>query len=138
MDEGPFLAVAVFRDPVGASPDGRLHLEGIVQGVQTRAQFGPYGEGVAVRTPLQIVLVFNSGGYRGRKAVEIRPCVPGIAGHRDEIEFQGEDRMASLVIGFDFTFLEPGVHWFDVLLGDRWMTRMSIRADFKPLQGLAA
>jgi hypothetical protein len=134
--QGPWLQTAVFCDRVLHEKDDVISLIRIVDRFTVTAE----GPEPPARMPaggqLNVtgMLMFKSGFARGSYPVKIVGRTPNNRPTR-EIELpmflEGEDRGVNL--GFQMTIqnLEEGLYWFDVMVGDRVVTRMPLRVIYQ-------
>jgi len=129
MPTGPYLIHAAFRVPMDLEAGVSWNAGEPVFGILAESRFDEHGNALHVQADMQLVLVFNSGGYRGQKTLTLHPEM-GDSDYQRPLSFAGEDSITQHVMGFQIGVDRPGIHWFDVLLDDVWMTRISMRVDY--------
>lgn len=129
--EGPWLSLAVICEKVIEDKENRLSLIGLMDRI-TFAAAGP--EAPAQMPPvtisLMVVVGFKSGFARGSYMVGMQPVSP--SGKRGpllstQLLFEGEDRGANFISQVMANLTEPGLHWFDIMLENRVVTRIPLR-----------
>ena len=136
MKDGPYLALAAICEKVLNEADGVLSLIRIID----RVIVGAAGSEVPDDLPptqlnFTVVVSLKSGSARGRHKITLRPESP--SGQQMNsldvpIHFEGEDRGANVIIGFNITAEEEGLYWIDVLFADELLTRMPLRVIYQP------
>ena len=126
----PFLAMAVLCERVLEEKDGVLSLIRIVDRLVHAA--GPEGpeEMPAILAKLVMVLGFKSGAVHGKRTVTVRLVDPAneVKGEWTfPVLFEGEDKGANLIINMSLKLEKEGLHWFDVLLEKKLVTRVPLR-----------
>jgi hypothetical protein len=133
---GPYVQTAVFCEQVLQEQDGVLSLIRIVDRI-THSAVGPDIPEQMPQVPINLraVITLKSGDSRGRHQVTIRPEAP--SGQQLDpvtlpVLFEGEDRGVNLVVQLGLVVDQEGLYWFDVLLGNRILTRMPLRVVYAP------
>jgi hypothetical protein len=138
--EGPYIQAAVFCEKVLKEADGVLSIIRIVDRFTTTAQGAAPPEKMP---PLPINLValitLKPGMALGRYKVTLRgmkpsrqPMLPGI---EIPVRFEGgENRGQNVMVNVNFQADEEGIYWFDVLFGERLLTRMPLELVYQPVR----
>ena len=129
MRTGPYLIHAAFRQPMAPEAGQAWNAGEPVFGILAESRFDEHGNVLHVQADMELVLVFNAGGFRGQKMLILHPDAGG-SDYQRPLAFGGEDTITQHVMGFQIGVDRPGIHWFDVLLDDTWMTRISMRVDY--------
>ena len=137
---GPWLAAAFFCERVLQETDGTLSAIRIVDRAQMHViaidQQGRRATEVdAAILPgteilqVQALIALRAGSFRGAATLGLR----GVASsgkvediHTGPIEFVEGHVGVNLMLNIAITVSEPGMHWFDVLLDGRVLTRMPL------------
>lgn len=136
--EGPFVTAATLCDQVIEGKDGVLSLIRLVdRWTITASGPEPPEEMPSQQLNLTLVVSLKAGAARGSHTVKIQPEAPSGL-RQDALElpvlFEAEDRGQNLIVNLDFTVKEPGLYWFDVLLGDRRLTRIPLRVVYQRIR----
>jgi len=89
-------------------------------------------------TPVQLTmaLILKSGEMKGPYNIKVRCNSPSgvqTTGHDISIYFEGDDRGIQTVFPMFLLAIESGIYWFDVLLEDVVLTRVSLRVLYQQL-----
>lgn len=133
---GPYLAMAVLCEKVLTEQDGVLSVIRIVDRLTISAA-GPEPPDEMPATQLNLValVAFRSGSARGRYKVKLRPEDPSgiqLPVLEMPIHFEGEERGANIVVGFNFVAEHEGLYWIDVLFQEDVVTRIPLRVMYQP------
>ncbi len=136
MKDGPYLSLAAICEKVLTEQDGVLSLIRIIDRVVV-ATAGSDVPDELPPTPLNftVVVALKSGSARGRHKITLRPENPSgqqMNSLEVPIHFEGEDRGANVIIGFNMTAEQEGLYWIDVLFGETVLTRMPLRVIYQP------
>ncbi len=136
-ETGPYLVVAALCEKVLQEASGVLSLIRIVD----RMTISTQGVGAPEEMPpgtvsITAVISLKSGQARGSDSVMIRLERP--SGVKTQIGtfpvfFEGEDRGSNIIFDLALFVEEQGLYWFDVLIGDRLLTRMPLRIVYQRL-----
>lgn len=134
---GPYLAAAVFCEKVIEDKQGILSLIGIIDRI-TQSAVGPDApeKMPPLSYNLHLVLSFKSGFARGTQSVRLRalpPEGPPMGESIFTVFFEGEDRGNNLILQMALALPMEGLYWFDILLGERLVTRMPLRVVYQRL-----
>ncbi len=129
--EGPWLVAALLCEKVLEEKDSALSAIRIVDRIILNAS-GPGAPEKMPPLPVQLtaLISFKSGFAKGNFTVKVRPVSPSqqkIQGMDFPIFLEGDERGANVIVNLGMTLNEDGLYWFDVLLGDRLLTRMPLR-----------
>ena len=112
---GPFLATAVFCEEA-VHEEGFLSLDRVIDQMLVTGM-GPLMEPTQLQ--LTLVVLFRSGGVRGRKTIyltQVAPSQKSAPLFEFPVYFQGDERAAGVVAKVSFVVEEVGLHWFVVAL----------------------
>jgi hypothetical protein len=134
-EDGPFLQAACLCEQVLEEKDGVLSAIRIVDRIVVQAQLPPGASRPetfpAITVSLWLLLSFKAGKALGNYSLQITPWTPSglkLAGPTLPLLFEGgEDRGVNIRMQLTFAAQEQGIYWFDVVLGDRLVTRMPLR-----------
>ncbi|MBI4609615.1 MAG: hypothetical protein HY726_11470 [Candidatus Rokubacteria bacterium] len=135
---GPYLSTAVFCEKVLQEKDGVASVIRIVDRfIVTISASG--SEPPEKMPPMTITttafLSFKSGFAKGSQVIKLVPRDPSGRPMAPEallpVFFEGDDRGASVTVNVTFRVEEEGLYWFDVLLGDRLMTKIPLRVVYQ-------
>lgn len=139
FEQGPYVTVAAICNEVLQEKDNVLSLIRVVDRVgYTYAAGGGSDAWPPFTSPLTLVLIMKAGDAAGRRfALKLRPVSPdGTVIGESELPFEFADTpnySATFVVKLAVTFIQPGVHWIDVLLDDGLLTRIPLQVDYQPL-----
>lgn len=124
---GPHLATAVLCERVLEEKTGVLSLIRIVDRIVWSA-----GEADLPSPSINLVacISFKAGDARGSHDVVIQQETPsGIRQPETRLSalFEGEDRGVNVIVGINLAGLEEGLHWFDIGLDAKFVTRIPLR-----------
>lgn len=133
---GPFLSTAVLCEKVLQEKDGVASVIRIVDrfiitasGAQPPEKMPPW----TITTTA--FLSFKSGFAKGSQTVKLIPRDPSGRPIAPEVLlpvfFEGDDRGANLIVNVSLRIEEEGLYWFDVLLGERLMTKIPLRVVYQ-------
>lgn len=130
-DTGPYVHVACFCERVLQEADGVLSAIRIVDRffIQMDSNSGA-GPAPLPPIPATLLIMLKSGSARGTIELRIESEAPD--GLRQSmltvpVLFEGEDRGHNLVLPLELQPRHAGLHWFDLLLEDRLLTRVPLR-----------
>ena len=128
---GPYLQTAVFCERILKEGDGVVSLIRLVDRVMIQAS-GPDPPEKMPPTRLSFwgYLAFKSGFAKGSFTVTVRANGPSgqkLPPVMLPMFLEGDDRGAGLGFQLNLEAQEDGLYWFDVLIGDRLITRMPLR-----------
>lgn len=130
---GPYLATAVLCEKVLREADGVMSLIRIVDRITASTSGSDPTPLPAWLIPVNLTLVvaFKPGTALGKEHVVIQIERPdGIRSHLADLPvlFEGEDRGAQAVVALNALPLhQEGLYWFHIRLGDRLITKASLR-----------
>lgn len=143
---GPYLSAAVFCEKVLSEKDGVLSAMRIIDRITVTAS----GAAPPERMPLTSINVtalisFKSGFFKGSAEIKVvgrNPSQKTFATTTLPILLEGEDRGATSILQMNMQVNEDGLYWFDVMIGERLVTRMPLRVIYQriasgPQGGLA-
>lgn len=88
--------------------------------------------------PLALLLMFKSGGYKGKAKVRVVPKAPSGVVRKDfeqEIELPEQPNAgANLILNIAFAPREEGVYWFEILVNGELVTRTPLDVQLLPTQ----
>lgn len=130
---GPYLATAVLCEKVLREADGVVSLIRIVDRlvVSTSGPVPALPTQWAVQSELTLFIAFKPGAALGKEQVVVQVERPdGIRSQLANLPrvFEGEDRGAQATLPLSAVPLhQEGLYWFHVRLGDRLITKASLR-----------
>jgi len=135
---GPFVNAAFFCDRTLREVDGTISAIRMIDritiqqlgGAQSGTPPQPSQPFAASPVPLELFVGLKSGSARGSHLISIKMERP--SGIRQDVIalsvlFEGEERGVNLLSALAFQPEEEGLHWFDVLMEDRLLTRIPLR-----------
>jgi len=137
LEQGPYLIAACLCERVLDEKDGVKSVIRFVDRI-TRTMVGPSPaeEMEPFEYPLTLLVKLKSGWARGAYPLQIRlvkPSGESPTPFQRTIYLEGEeDRGTDVVVNMRMKFDTPGVHWFDVHLGEVRMTRIPLRIVYIP------
>ena len=135
FSQGPYLAAAFLCETVLQEQDGRHSIIRISDRVNRQAIGSDPPETMEpFDYSLDLYLSFKAGAARGPMMLRVRLEKPDGASDQvfaRELYFEGDDergvnQVAHLRLGLGMT----GLHWFDVILDDRRVTRIPLRVAY--------
>ena len=140
--EMPYVIVAAVCERVLQEKDNVLSAIRLVDMVT----FNPTGENPpeempAFTTNVTALLSFRSGPAQGQRTVQIKLIKPN--GELSEIKsgesefsvvFNGEGHGVNLIIRMSIDFTLPGLHWFDVTINGKVITRIPLKVAYGLVQ----
>ena len=133
---GPFLQMAVFCERVLHEKDDVLSAIRIIDRFTHTVSSAE-----VIMPPLKLefsmLISFKSGDAKGKSELKIRPNAPSgkeLPGFSGPILFEGGERGANIIIKLGFEAKEEGVYWFDVILDEKLITRMSLQVVYQKMQ----
>ncbi len=136
---GPWVYAAFFAEKVLREADGVTSYIRVIDRITTTI----IGSNAPANMPttvlsLNLVIGLRSDAARGSYEITVRPEPPsGIRELQPSINypilFEGEERGAQMVIELNYQAEEQGLHWFDVLLEERVITRVPLRIVYQRL-----
>lgn len=133
---GPYLSAAVICEKVLQEKDGVASVIRIVDRFILTAS-GPVTPEKMPPMNVQFTafLSFKSGVAKGSYTVKLvakdeRGQPIGSEG-LFPVFFEGDDRGANVIVNMNLRVERDGLYWFDVLIGDRLMTRIPIRVVYQ-------
>jgi hypothetical protein len=134
-DDEPLLSMAVLCERVLQESDGVPSLIRVIDQITRVATGGAPGTVPATDVHVIAALAFKSGPVVGQRVISIRPMLP-TGGLLDPLTipviFEGGYRGANIFVNLAFRAEHEGIYWFDVLVGDRLVTRMPLRVEYQP------
>lgn len=132
---GPYLAAAHFCEKVLAEKDGVLSAIRIIDRITVTASGAAPPEKMPQATiGITAFISFKSGFFKGSAEIKLvgrNPSQKVFANATLPMLFEGEDRGATSVLQMNMAVNEDGLYWFDVLIGDRLITRMPLRVIYQ-------
>lgn len=130
----PYVAAALFCDRVIEGKDGSLTAVRIVDTVaaQVKETFDPAAP-LPVPVPTLLV-VLRAGELTGKHHLQIRhrPSAGKVLATVSlDILLDGEERGAQAIIEYGVQWLSAGLHWFELELDGRQLTRMPLRISWQ-------
>jgi hypothetical protein len=134
---GPFLTIATFCERILNERDGVNTLVRVVDRYYVEPLPAEVHLPPDVKPGFQtfLVIVVKSGDFRGQATVTIRRRNPS-GEYPDKqmsvpLDFKGDEHGTSLNIGMTFPATEVGLHWVDVELDGRLLTRVPLRVEHR-------
>lgn len=129
---GPYLSAAFFCEKILQESDGVVSAIRIVDRINAQAVgLDVPDEMPKIPVNLTLFVSFRSGEARGSHDFTLVFVPPsGVSTQRqtNSVLFEGgEDRGVNVMIPLNMLVDQPGVYWFDILLGDRLVTRIPLR-----------
>jgi len=132
---GPWLQAAVFCEKLLQEQDGVVSLIRVIDRFMIQASGPEPPERMpAARLSMMGYLAFKSGIARGSYSVTIKGVSPlgrPLPGMTLPMLLEGEDRGAGLGFQLNLDAQEEGLYWFEVLIGERLITRMPLRVVYQ-------
>lgn len=136
---GPYLSTAVLCEKVLAEKDGVVSLIRIIDRLIVTAS-GP--EPPEKMPPMSFTttafLSFKSGFAKGSNTVKLLLRDPSSNQVGPEtllpVFLEGDERGTNTTLNVTLQLKEEGLYWFDVLLGDRLVTRIPLRVVYQRLR----
>jgi hypothetical protein len=126
---GPFLQTAVFCEKVLQEKDGVVSAIRIID----RFTISPPGGAPELMPPMNVgmvaLIIFKSGDASGKFELKITPTSPSgkeLATFTFPLTLAGGERSANIVINYTLKAEEAGLYWFDIILGNKPYTKMSM------------
>jgi hypothetical protein len=127
---GPFLQTAVFCERVLDEKDGVISVVRIIDRMTVTAS----GEQAPERMPkvnLSVTLLvrFKSGDASGRYELKVKPISPSgkeLPTFTMPFMLGGGELSANMILGYSVNFEEPGLYWFEIMLGELLYTKVSL------------
>lgn len=142
FESGPYLNAALLCERTIEEPDGVLTLVRLVDkvtagptpGAQAEQEFQPF----PVR--LSLVVVLRRGDATGTYEVKVRPREPDgteLQASGVQVAFPGDDpgEAVNVLINMGLGVQFEGLYWFDILINDRVVSRLSLRIEFQRAAG---
>jgi hypothetical protein len=129
--QGPFLTTAVFCEEA-RQQEGFLSLFRIIDRIAV-VGIGPGMPPTALA--MTLVVIFRSGGFRGRKTIHLTQVSPSgflVPLFDFPVFFQGGDQGAGVIAKAGFVVQEIGLHWFQVSLDALPVTSIPLTIVFQP------
>ncbi len=135
---GPFLQAAVFCEKVLDEKDGAISAIRIID----RLTFTATGANAPEKMPpmpLSITLLvrFKSGDATGKHELKVKPVSPSgkeLPVFTFPFVLGGGELSANMILGYSAKFGEPGVYWFEVMIGDKLYTKVSLNIIYERKQ----
>jgi len=128
IDGGPYLVIAAFCEKLLREQDGVISLIRLVDRWQI---IGPEEQMPPAFIPLNLVVIFRSGAFRGPAQLTISPITPSgnpMPPINASVYFEGDDdRGAAVATPLAIPVTEPGVYWFELKLLGQAVTQLSMR-----------
>lgn len=133
---GPYVQVAAVVERVLHETNAVVSLIRVID----RLNINVHGDDPPAELPdgelnLTLVVMLKSGDARGRHGVTIQPELPSgqsIAKTSVDLLFEGEDRGVNLIVDLHIPSQE-GLYWFEVMVGDRVLSRVPFRVIYQRL-----
>ncbi|HZO75952.1 MAG TPA: hypothetical protein VFB60_27390 [Ktedonobacteraceae bacterium] len=130
-NSGPFLAAAMLCEKVLQEKDETISVIRMVDRlVITVNTLGSPETMPSTPISLYMLIALKSGTARGRGTIGLRAEAPTgltIIDQLFPVLFEGEDRGTNLIINLSITLEQEGVYWFNILLEERFLTRVPLR-----------
>lgn len=135
---GPYVAAAFLCEKVLNELDNVPSYVRVLDRVTVTPPVGstqPAGSMPSFPFQCTLVVSFKSGRAKGRHDVAIQ--VEGPSGLREDevvypMLFEGEDRGVALNLQVNLILTHEGIHWFDVTIDQRLVTRVPLRVIYQP------
>jgi hypothetical protein len=135
--DGPFLQTAVFCEKALQEKDGVVSAIRIIDRFIISA-----GEDAPELMPPMTVgmvalIIFKSGDASGKHELKIKPISPSgkeLAAFMFPFILAGGEHSANIVINYTINAEEAGLYWFDIMLGDKFITKMSMNIIYEKKQ----
>jgi len=132
---GPFLQTAVFCERVLDEKDGVISAIRIID----RLTFTASGEKAPEKMPqvnLSVTLLvrFKSGDASGQYELKVKPISPSgkeLPTFTMPFMLGGGELSANMILGYAASFEEPGLYWFEIMLGDTLYTKVSLNVIYE-------
>jgi hypothetical protein len=137
---GPFLQSAVFCEKALQEKDG------VISAIRIIDRFIiSVGEGAPELMPpmtvgIVLLIIFKSGDASGKHELKIRPISPSgkeLISFTFPFTLAGGERSANIIINYTLKAEEAGLYWFDVMIGDKFFTKMSMNLVYERTQAIS-
>jgi len=118
---GPFLNLATLCEEVRREPDGSISLLRIVQQLPAGPEYVQLTAVIALQSGIAV------GDYNVRLTISF-PWGEEVPGPETSVALAGEEKGYTVYAPLTFPGLDPGIHWVNVYLGQRLLTRIPLRA----------
>ncbi len=132
FETGPYLQAALFCERVLDEKDGVKSLIRVIDRLMVQASGPEIPESMPeIQRDLVGVLMFKSGEAKGPVSITVTLTRPsGLTEPnpiwQGSIHFEGGTRGNNLILSMRTRFIEPGPYWYNVYIGDRLATKMSV------------
>ena len=133
LDEhsGPYLVAAILCEKILQEKDEIISLIRMVDRLAITVNATGSPETLPpIPINLNMLISLKSGKARGRNTVKLRTETPSGLKLPDQllpVLFEGEDRGVNLIVNLNIVVDQEGVYWFDVLLEEKFLTRIPLR-----------
>ncbi len=133
---GPYLSTAVFCEKVLQEKDGVVSVIRIVDRfILTASGPQPPEKMPPMTIATTAFLSFKSGFAKGSHTVKLVSMDPSGRPAGPEallpVFFEGDDRGANITVNVNLRVAEEGLYWFEVLLGERLITKIPLRVVYQ-------
>lgn len=138
--EGPYVQVAAFCEKVLQEKDNVVSAIRLVDRFIATAQSpDPPEKMPPFAVNVTALVSLKAGVARGRYKVSLRGMKPSRLPMSPVVELPvhfdgGDNRGQNLIININFKAEEEGIYWFDVVFGDRVLTRMPLEILYQPIR----
>ena len=137
FSQGPHLAAAVLCERILTEADGVVSAIRIVDRINhVVASPNPPETMEPFDYEMTLFVSFKAGSARGPMPLVIRvqkPSGTSSSPFRQTVNFEGDDERGINVVGIMKMRLDtPGLHWFDLFLGEHRVTRIPLRLVYLP------
>lgn len=128
---GPFLQMAVFCEKALQEKDGVMSAIRIVDRftLTTPGEVSPEVM-PTMNLGITLIIAFKSGDVKGKMELKVNPVSPsgqGMPGFVGPLLFEGGDHGSSIVIQYGLSAKEEGIYWFDIVLNNKFVTKIPLR-----------
>jgi len=128
---GPYLVAALLCEKVLQEKDETISIIRMIDRITLSVNALGSSETIPSTTlNLNALISLKSGSARGRGIVKLRVETPSGLKLPDQllpVLFEGDDRGVNLIVAFNMVIDQEGVYWFNVLLDERFLTRVPLR-----------
>ena len=134
---GPWLATAVFCEKVLIEKDGVPSIIRVVDRIMMTASGAAPPEKMPLTTlNVTAFIALKSGFAKGNMEIKLighKPSQQVFATTTLPVFLEGDEHGANAVLEVAMQVNEDGLYWFDVLIGERLVTRMPLRVVYQRL-----
>lgn len=134
---GPYLSAAIFCEKVLSEKDNVLSAMRIIDRITlTVSGDAPPAKMPPTNVSVTALISFKSGEHRGSAEVKFvgrNPDHKVFATSVLPILLEGDERGSNSIVNLNMQVNQEGLYWFDVLIGERLLTRMPLRIVYQRL-----